>query len=96
MLKSTIFEKIQQNTGKKMGILIFFTAGAKEVVLVRIVGIAILEWFYLGKRVMCVVDLITDDLFLYVGCQLCWKDHLVFICHAVYMYRFRFLVNIKR
>ena len=24
---------------------------------------------------------------LFVGRQLCWKDHLVFICHAVYMYR---------
>ena len=24
--------------------------------------------------------------YLFVGCQLCWKDHLVFICHAVCMY----------
>ena len=23
----------------------------------------------------------------FVGCQLCWKDHLVFICNAVCMYK---------
>ena len=22
---------------------------------------------------------------VFVGCQLCWKDHLDFSCHAVYM-----------